>query len=181
MNTKIITTCAALLLAAVTTLLADEPAKLKTGSPELERMKTLAGTWKGTGDMGQGPVEMVVSYRLLAGGSVVEERVFEGTPHEMVTMFYDKAGKLSLTHYCVLGNQPAMALKASDAKSLTFDFDASCCTIDPKKESHMHAMTLRFDDADTITASCKAFMEGKEMAEHPTTFKRVKTDTATSR
>ena len=80
-----------------------------------------------------------------------------------------------MSEYCMMGNRPAMALKASDAKSLTFDFDGACCTIDPKKESHMHGLTLRFDDADTITTSCKALMEGKEMPEHATTLKRVKT------
>jgi len=34
-------------------------------------------------------------------------------------------------------------------------------------------LTLRFDDADTNTASCKAIMDGKEITEHPTTLKRV--------
>jgi len=116
---------------------------------------------------------MIVEYRLLAGGTVLEERSFPGTPNEMVTMFYDKDGKLSLTHYCVMGNRPGMILGSSDAKTLKFDFDRSC-GINTAKESHMHAMTLRFDDADTITASCKAIIDGKEMAEHPTTLKRVK-------
>ena len=139
-------------------------------------MKTLVGTWTGKADIGQGPIDMTVQYRLLAAGSVLEERVFAGTPNEMVTMFYDKEGKLALTHYCMLGNRPAMTLKAADAKSLTFDFDAGCCTIDAKKESHMHALTLRFDDADTLTSSCKALMDGKEMPEQPVTLKRVKTE-----
>ena len=89
-------------------------------------------------------------YRLLAGGSVLEERVFAGTPQEMVTMFYDRDGKLALTHYCMMGNRPAMTLKTADAKALTFDFDGAACCIQPSKESHMHALTLRFDDADTI-------------------------------
>ena len=40
----------------------------------------------------------------------------------------------------------------------------------------MHALTLRFDDAETITTSCKAIMDGKEMPEHPTTLKRVKSE-----
>ena len=174
MNTKITSFCATLLLAASGWLTAGEPEKPKTGSPEFERMKTLVGAWTGTTDMGQGPVEMKIEYRLIAAGSVLEERIAAGTPMEMVTMYYDKAGKLAMTHYCMLGNQPVMALKAADAKSLTFDLDASCCTIDPKKESHMHGTTIQFDDADTITTRCKAIMDGKEMPEHPTTFKRVK-------
>jgi hypothetical protein len=123
--------------------------------------------------MGQGPVEMTVQYRLLAGGTVLEERCFPGTPNEMVTMFYDKDGKLALTHYCVLGNRPAMVLNSSDAKTIKFDFDKNC-GINTAKESHMHALKLTFDDANTITASCRAFIEGKELPEHPTTLKRVK-------
>ena len=77
----------------------------------------------------------------------------------------------------IVGNRPEMALKASDAKSLTFDLDASCCTIDPKKESHMHGVTIQFDDADTISTRCKAIIDGKEAPEHSTTLKRVKTET----
>ena len=152
---------------------AEPPASPKKGSAEFERMKTLVGTWTGKADMGQGPVDMTSQFRLLAGGSVLEERVFAGTPNEMLTMYYDQKGKLAMTHYCVFGNRPAMLLKSSDAKTIRFDFDKSC-GINPKKESHMHAMALTFDDADTITASCVAIMDGKEMPEHPTTLRRVK-------
>lgn len=161
------------LIAAVVTLSAAEPANPKPASPEFERLKSLVGTWKGTTDMGQGPIEMVSQYRLIAGGSVLEERVFAGTPNEMTTMYYDKNGKLALTHYCIFGNRPGMVLDSADAKTIKFAFDKTC-GIKPKKESHMHALTLSFVDSDTITASCKAFMDGKEMPEHPTTMKRVK-------
>lgn len=173
MTTKFAFVGTALLLATCVCLAAGELPKPKQGSPEFERMKTLVGTWTGKTDMGQGPIDMTIQYRLLAAGSVLEERVFAGTPNEMVTMYFDQNGKLALTHYCVLGNRPAMLLTASDAKTLTFDFDKTC-GIDPAKESHMHALTIRFDDADTITTSCKAIIDGKEMGEHPTTLKRVK-------
>jgi hypothetical protein len=173
MKTAITTVCATILLAASVAFSAEEAPKGKPASPEFERLKALVGTWKGTVDMGQGPVEMVAQYRLLAGGSVLEERCFAGTPHEMITMFYDKDGKLALTHYCVFGNRPSMAFKSADSKSIRFDFDKSC-GIDVSKESHMHALTLTFDDADTITASCKAIMDGKELPEKPTTLKRIK-------
>jgi hypothetical protein len=174
MITKHISLGATLVLVASLWLNADQPGKPKTGSAEFERMKTLVGTWHGKADMGQGPVDMTVQYRVLAGGTVLEERVFPDTPNEMVTMYYDKDGKLAMTHYCVMGNRPAMTLKSSDARTLKFDFD-STCGINPTKESHMHALSITFDDADTITTSCKAIIEGQEMPEHPTTLKRVKT------
>ena len=90
----------------------------------------------------------------------------------MVTMYYDQGGKLAMTHYCLFGNRPAMKVKSSDAKTINFDFDKTCGIA--KGESHMHAMSLRFDDADTITASCKAIINGQEAPEKPTTLKRVK-------
>src|SRR5215831_7102418 len=147
--------CATLLLAGFVSLNADEAPKQKPGSLEFEKLKTLVGTWTGKADIGQGPMDMTVQYRLLAGGSVLEERVFEGTPHEMVTMYYDQGGKLALTHYCALGNRPGMTLKSSDDTTLKFDFDKTC-GINPETESHMHALTIHFDDGDTITTSCKA-------------------------
>ncbi len=173
MKPKIVSLCATVLLAACTGLKAEPLASPKPGSPEFERMKTLVGTWQGKTDMGQGPVELIAQYRLLAGGSVVEERVFVGTPQEMVTMYYDQGGRLAMTHYCVLGNRPSMRLASSDDRTLTLDFDQAC-GINPAKESHMHALTIRFDDADTITLDCRAFMDGKEMDKQPTTLKRVK-------
>lgn len=172
MKTKITAFCATLVLAATICLNAEEP-KAKTGSPEFERMKTLVGKWAGKVDMGQGPMDMEIQYRLLAGGSVLEEKCFVGTPNEMVTMYYDDKGKLALTHYCILGNRPGMVLGAADGDTFKFKFDKSC-GIDVKKESHMHALTLTFNDADTITTSCKSFMDGKEAPESSSTFKRVK-------
>jgi len=172
MKTNLTSLCTIFSLAASLTF-ASEPPKTKPGSPEFERMKTLVGTWMGKTDMGQGPIDLTVQYRLLAGGSVLEERVFSGTPNEMVSMYYDQNGKLAMTHYCVMGNRPGMLLKSSDSKSIAFDFDATC-GINPTKESHMHALTITFDDPDTITSNCKAIMDGKETDPHATTLKRVK-------
>ena len=173
MKTKITSVCATLLLAGSVFLKADEPIKQKQTSPEFERMKTLIGTWKGKTDIGQGPIDLSVQYRLLAGGTVLEERVFSGTPNEMITMYFDNGGKLALTHYCIMGNRPGMLLKSSDSKSLSFDFDKTC-GINTSKESHMHALSISFDDADTITTTCKSIIDGKEVPDHSTTLKRVK-------
>jgi hypothetical protein len=167
----------AIIAAAALSLNASEPQQgLPTppkGSAEFEKMKSLVGTWQGKADLGQGPVEMTVKYRLLAGGTVLEERCFPDSPMEMVTMFYDKGGKLAMTHYCVLGNRPAMTLKSSDDKTLNFDFDASC-GINTKTEMHMHAMSLHFDNPNTITTTCKSLANGEEQEGHACTLKRVK-------
>lgn len=173
---KLTVICATILLAGAVIGRAAEPAvpPQKKSSPEFERLKTLVGTWQGKTDFGQGPIDMTVQYRLLAGGTVLEERSFPGTPQEMVTMFFDNNdGKLALTHYCIMGNRPAMVLHSSDSKSLKFSFDENC-GINTSKEPHMHALKLTLEDADTVIASCRAFMDGKELPEKPTTLKRVK-------
>src|SRR5436190_1364607 len=173
MKTMLTTITATLTIASALALRASEPTLPPTApaSAEFERLKALVGTWQGKADMGKGPIDMTVQYRLLAGGTVLEERCFPGTPQEMVTMFYDKEGKLALTHYCILGNRPGMTLKSADDKTIKFAFDENC-GINASKEPHMHALTLRFDDANTITTSCKSMISGQEMAEKATTLKR---------
>jgi hypothetical protein len=173
MKTKIPATLLWLSLLAMGGLSAGPADKPHKGSTEFERMKSLVGTWKGKADMGDGPVEFTVEYKLVAGGSAIEERLFAGTPKEMVTMYHDQKGKLSLTHYCMLGNRPGMLLKSSDGKTLNFDFDASC-GVDDKTEMHMHSLTIKFDDADTITQDWKLFENGKAKDSHPFTLKRAK-------
>jgi hypothetical protein len=175
MKTIITTLCTTLVIAASFNGAAAESPKTKPApaSAEFERMKSLVGQWTGKTDMGQGPIDMTMQYKLVSGGTVLEEKVFVGTPNEMTTMYYDRDGKLALTHYCMLGNRPGMLLQSADAKSLKFNFDKSC-GINVKKESHMHSLTIRFDDADTISTSCKAFMDGKEVPECATVLKRVK-------
>ena len=149
-----------------------EPSSAREESAEFTRMKALVGEWTGQTDFGEGPMDMTVQYRLLAGGSVLEERCFIGTPNEMVTMYYDQNGRLAMKHYCMFGNRPGMLLRSSDVKTIEFDFDPTC-GIDPKKESHMHALKITFDNANTITTSCLAMMDGEPMPETPMTLKRV--------
>lgn len=160
------------LIAISGSLLAGQPGPPYKGSAEFERMKSLAGKWKGTHDMGEGLMEMVVEYRVVTGGSAVEERFFAGTPMEMVTMYHDRQGQLSLTHYCMLHNQPGMLLKSADKKSLAFDFDPTCGL--DKNSMHMHSLVITFKDSDQITQDWKLFENGKAKNSHPFVLTRVK-------
>ncbi|MDB6067729.1 MAG: hypothetical protein JWR26_3937 [Pedosphaera sp.] len=172
-NMKTLSIVALLLLAFSGRLLAGESSLPHKSSAEFEQMKTLVGTWKGQADMGQGSGEITIEYRLISGGSAIEERVFAGTPHEMVTMYHDKQGKLGLTHYCSLGNCPEMVVKSSEAKTLKFDFDPKC-GVKAKSEMHMHSLAITFDGPDAITQEWILFADGKAKGAHPFVLKRVK-------
>lgn len=127
------------------------------GSAAFERMKSLVGKWAAESpEMGK----MNTEFRLIAGGSVVEERFAEGTPMEMLSTYHDVNGKLTMTHYCMLRNQPKMALKKSTADSLTFDL-VSTPGLNAAKEKHMHGATYTFMDADHFKLDGVAWENGK--------------------
>ena len=142
------------------------------GSASFERMKTLEGQWKGMMQMGEQNTEVAVEYRVVAGGSALEERIFAGTPREMVTIYHDKQGKLALTHYCMLRNQPGMTLETATDDKLSFVFD-ELCGIDAKTEMHMHSMTLTFHDDGSITHDWKLYADGQPQESDPFTLKRI--------
>jgi hypothetical protein len=126
------------------------------GSAAFERMKSLVGRWSGTGPMGK----METEFRLIAGGSVIEERFAEDSPMEMLSVYHDVNGKLTMTHYCMLRNQPKMRLVKSTADSLTFDL-APTPGLNAAKDRHMHGATYIFIDADHFKLDGVAWENGK--------------------
>jgi len=132
-----------------------------SGSKGYERMKQLVGVWEGTSNMGKEGQKVRVEYHLTAGGSALVETLFPGTPEEMISVYYDNGGKLSMTHYCMLQNRPSMKLQKAGADTLEFVF-AKGSGIDPKKDTHMHALTISFVDKNHIAENWTLFEEGKE-------------------
>ena len=173
MKSKSFTLALLALVAATVNAFAGESGKPYVGSAEFEKLKTLAGTWQGTTDMGKGPMPITVQYRVVSGGSAIEERLFADTPAEMITIYHDQDGKLALTHYCTLCNRPAMSLTKSGANSLTFDLSKDC-GIDTAKEKHMHSLALTFDAADHITHDWTLYDGGKAQEPHAFKLERVK-------
>src|SRR5262252_7077945 len=76
----------------------------------LEPLKKLAGTWQGNAKMGDKTMAVTIVYELTAGGSAVLERLFPGTPHEMISVYTSDGDGVAMTHYCALGNHPKMTL-----------------------------------------------------------------------
>ncbi len=162
MKRIVITALLGILLFGPASVYAEEMPKPYVGSEAFERMKQLVGTWEGTMDMGKGPQKMKTEYRLTSGGSAIVETFSLGSPQEMVSVYHDNAAKkLSMTHYCMIGNQPKMVLKSMDADSITLDL-AKDAPIDVAHDQHMHGATIVFKDKDTVTQRWTGFEKGKE-------------------
>ena len=132
------------------------------GSDAFESMKQLVGSWEGSIDMGQGPQTIKASYKLTAAGSALIETVFEGAPHEMVSVYHDNSDrKLTMVHYCAEHNQPRMILTSMANNELKFDL-APDADIDVAHDKHIHAATLQFLGKDKIIQRWTSFEPGKE-------------------
>ena len=144
-------------------------------SKDFEKLKDLNGKWAGTGLMHGEQQDVAVDYHLTSGGSAVVETLFPGTPHEMVSVYHDDHGKLTMTHYCMLGNQPKLDLTKSTASEMDFNFGKGN-TINPKSEMHMHALHIAFIDPDNIVENWSAYADGKQTDETIFKLQRLKSN-----
>jgi hypothetical protein len=131
-----------------------------TGSAEFERLKGLAGSWQGSATMEGKEQEIQVTYRVTSAGSAIVETHFPGSPQEMVSIYHDEGGRPGMTHYCALKNRPNLVMDSSDRGSIHLDFTASA-GIDPAQDAHMHALTIRFIDEDTIEQEWVMYRDGE--------------------
>jgi hypothetical protein len=127
-----------------------------------DKLKALAGTWQGAAGHGAMDQQTSVVYRVASGGSVVEETLFPGSPHEMISMYHLADGQLLMTHYCAMGNQPRMKLDtaASTADRLVFVFDGGT-NLDPAKDGHVHSGVLEWK-GEALHADWTFWAGGKE-------------------
>jgi hypothetical protein len=158
------------LLFTVSSALADHTdehkmpeAQTYTSSPELNRIKALAGKWTSTTSMfGKKDEKVFTEYTVTAGGSAVVEKIFPGTPNEMMSVYYDDdQGKLAMTHYCIMRNRPHFTLAESDKDKIKMDI-TNIEGLKSKDDPSMGAFTLRFEDKDHISSTCESSGKGAE-------------------
>jgi len=126
-----------------------------------EQLKALAGQWQGHVSTPDGPAATVV-YELTGNGSAVMEKLFPGTPHEMLSVYFMDGKDLVLTHYCAMGNQPRMKLVKASANptTLTFDFVGGT-NMDAAKDTHIHSGVVRILAPDRMEADWAVHAQGK--------------------
>jgi hypothetical protein len=145
-----------------------------THSRDFERMKELVGVWEGKADMGKGMETVKATYELTSAGNAILERLFAGLPHEMVTVYHDSNGKLTMTHYCSLGNQPHMELRNPGENNMLFVLVEKNHGLSSVNETHMHALKISFDDKDSITHTWSLYEKGEKKSDVVIRLSRAK-------
>jgi hypothetical protein len=140
---------------------------------EFDTMKGLVGSWEGMNDMHGEKKNMTVTYEMTSGGTAIAEHLGVGTPHEMLTVYHKEGNSLGVTHFCAMGNAPQMHLKKAEANMLAFEMTKPL-GISSMKEMHMHAITLKMPDADTLTQEWTNWENGKKGEVAVFTFHRKK-------
>jgi hypothetical protein len=134
-------------------------------------LTTLIGSWQGTSSDGK---TVQVEYHLTSGGSSLLETIRMSGKPDMTTMYHLDRGRLMLTHYCSMGNQPRMSaeMPKASAKTVNFNFVDATNLASPS-DPHMHRVTFTFVDQDHVNQDWYLSKEGKETP-HTFTLERKK-------
>jgi len=147
--------------AALVFVLSTKADEKPPASQRFEALKGLVGDWVAADKDGKPTDQVVTSFRLTAAGSALQETMFPGTDHEMLTMFHLDGSDLILTHYCALGNQPRMrAEPGNDANKIVFKFFDGTNLKSPDAQ-HMHQATFVLQDKDHFKTEWVSCQEGK--------------------
>jgi hypothetical protein len=145
-----------------------------THSKDFDKMKELVGVWEGKSDMGKGTEQLKVTYELTSAGNAIVERFGAGKPHEMVTVYHDYNGILTMTHYCSLGNQPHMELKNPGERNMVFVLSETAPGLSSLNEPHMHTLIIAVDGKDSITHTWTLYDKGAKKSDVVVKLSRTK-------
>ena len=126
---------------------------------QFEKMKTLVGDWYFVDSPSD--ANAVASYRTTAGGSTLIETLFPGQEHEMTSMIHQDNGRLMLTHYCMLKNQPTMVAMPGDPDKIHFQF-LRVSNLASEMDAFMREVTFSFFGPNRLNATWTSWENGKE-------------------
>jgi len=162
----------AALIAASTTLPAADlkPAQTTDAGAAFARLKTLVGQWEATTSSGK----VHLSYELVSGDTALLERESSETMPSMVTLYYVDGGRLLLTHYCMIGNQPRMQVKAFNSGTGELDFQFLDATnLATPGAGHMHNAKIRIVDDSHFVSEWQFYENGKPKFSETAQYTRI--------
>lgn len=144
-----------------------------SGDFAFERLKLLEGTWAGTAGSGSEASPVEVTWELSAAGTALIERQFAGTNNEMMSIYHRDGRDLVMTHYCAMGNQPRMRFDAGESVSNLYTFRFNGGTNIGRNETHVHAGTIQFVNANQIRAEWMVYSGSKRVGSNVFDLKRT--------
>ena len=135
------------ILTVLATMVTVPAATVAAPGSAFDRIKALAGEWKGRSAEG----EVRVTYKIMSGGSVVIETLESPDEPAMVTVYHTDGDDLRMTHFCSAQNQPRMKAGgfSADARVITFEFlDAT--NLSSPGAGRMDGLQITFKDNDHI-------------------------------
>lgn len=141
----------------------DKP-KSKETSAQIcfAKLKKLAGDWTHKEDK-SGKETVSLRYRVISGGTAVEEELLPGSPGAMTSIYHLDNGNLVMTHYCSLGNQPHLrATKDSTASKMEFECIGGGGNMKSENDMHIHHLVLTFLSDNHFTQEWAANQDGKQ-------------------
>ncbi len=158
---RIIGIATVLMVVALQTPAADRAKQAMETHSLFETFLGLAGEWRGKSTKGW---DEVIRIKAIAGGSVVVVNSFDAHPgEEMLTTIHPDGERLMLTHYCIAGNQPTLALTSVNPRGdeLTFTFQ-SATNLSSRDQGHMDKVIYRFHSDDHFSSRWTWFQDGEE-------------------
>lgn len=150
----------ALLLAALAgALAAAEPSGDRAA---YERIKSLAGNWRGRMEDPLAGPAVSVRYAVVSAGEAVIEHQNPGQSFETLTVYFLADGKLRATQYSAAGNQPVFTLdEESTPELIRLAFDGGT-GLDADRDGHVHGGEIRFVSPDRIEQRWFHYVGSKE-------------------
>ena len=118
----------------------------------LAQLEALEGDWVEVGEDGRAGDEVVLTYRVVAGGHAVMSTEFPGTEHEMITVYHREGEGVAMTHYCALGNRPHMVARSFAGGKAEFEC-AKGSELDAQSAKHVHHGTFVFHGKDEFESA----------------------------
>jgi hypothetical protein len=158
------------MLAAGALLAASPKSDDAAGPAAFARLKTLVGAWDADTSMGK----VHLRYELISGGTALVEHESSDKMPEMLTVYYLDGGRLLLTHYCAMGNQPRLEARAFNPATGELDFRFLDATnLASPAAGHMHNATFRLGDHDHFSAQWEFYEDGRPKVTETAQYTRV--------
>jgi hypothetical protein len=169
MNKYLIGAIALCLLAGPSLNLPQSAAQTEKPTPKetsaqtcFAKLKKLAGDWTHKDDK-TGKETVTLRYRVISGGTAVEEEMLPGSPYSMTSIYTLDNGSLVMTHFCSMGNQPHLkATAASTPSKMEFECIGGGGNMKSENDYHIHHLLFTFLSDNHFTQEWAANKDGKQ-------------------